>query len=87
MKNHDKSPGMCSDCPRITPKILNLEVFPTCLREKERESFWRECLGLVRGEKEIAQYKPSLVGPIFLSSGGPSATSMRTVRDEVSLRT
>jgi hypothetical protein len=36
MKNHKKSPGMCSDCPRITPKILDLEVFPTCLREKER---------------------------------------------------
>jgi hypothetical protein len=37
MKNHEKSPGMCLDCPRITPKILDLEVFPTCLREKERE--------------------------------------------------
>jgi hypothetical protein len=36
IKNLDKSPGMCSDCPRITPKILDLEVFPTCLREKER---------------------------------------------------
>jgi hypothetical protein len=36
MKNLDKSPGMCLDCPRITPKSLDLEVFPTCLREKER---------------------------------------------------
>jgi hypothetical protein len=36
MENLDKSPGMCSDCPRITPKSLDLEVFPTCLREKER---------------------------------------------------
>jgi hypothetical protein len=54
MKNLDNSPGMCSDCPRITPKILDLEVFPMCLIEKERESFWRECLGLVREEKETS---------------------------------
>jgi hypothetical protein len=36
MKKLDKSPGMCSDSPRITPKSLDLKVFPTCLREKER---------------------------------------------------
>jgi hypothetical protein len=36
MKNLDKSPGMCSNCPQITPKIVDLEVFPTCLRKKER---------------------------------------------------
>jgi hypothetical protein len=35
---------------------------------------------LVRGEKGTAQYKATLVGPIFLSGGGPSAISRRTVR-------
>jgi hypothetical protein len=35
---------------------------------------------LVRGEKETAQYKATLVGPILRSSGGPSAVSRRTVR-------
>jgi hypothetical protein len=53
MKKLDKSPGMCSDSPRITPKSLDLEVFPTCLREKERV-LWRERLGLVGGEKVTA---------------------------------
>jgi hypothetical protein len=42
MKNVDKSPRMCSDCPRITPKILDLELLPTCLREKERVLFERK---------------------------------------------
>jgi hypothetical protein len=38
-------------------------------------------LGLVGGEKVTSKYKPSQAGPIYLSSGGPSATSRRTVRD------
>jgi hypothetical protein len=33
----EKSPGMSSDRPGITPNDLDLEVSPTCLREKERE--------------------------------------------------
>jgi len=39
MHNLEKSPGMCSDRPGTTPKRLDLVVFPTCLREKEREPF------------------------------------------------
>jgi len=35
----EKSPGMCSDRPGTTPKGLDLVVFPTCLREKERDTF------------------------------------------------
>ena len=50
MENVEKSPGMCSDRPGTTPKILDLEVSPTCLREKERELLEVWC-GLV-GEKE-----------------------------------
>ena len=37
MHKFEKSPGMCSDRPRTTPKSLDLVVSPTCLREKERE--------------------------------------------------
>ena len=33
----EKSPEKCSDCPGITPNTLDLEVSPTCLREKGRE--------------------------------------------------
>jgi hypothetical protein len=53
MKNLDNSPGMCSDCPRITPKILDLEVFPTCLIEKERELLERMSRVGERRERDI----------------------------------
>jgi hypothetical protein len=44
MLNLEKSPGMCSDRQRTTPKSLDLVISPTYLREKEREPFG----GLVR---------------------------------------
>jgi len=37
MTNHKKDPGKRSDRPGITPKALDLDVFPTCLRGKERD--------------------------------------------------
>ena len=37
MENHEKGLGMHSDRPGIMPNILDLDVSPTCLREKERE--------------------------------------------------
>ena len=39
MENHEKGLGMHSDRPGIMPNILDLDVSPTCLREKERELF------------------------------------------------
>jgi hypothetical protein len=63
-------------------KSLTLKSSPRAW-ERKRESFWRVCLGLVRGEKETAQYKATLAGPIFLSSCGPSAVPRRTVRFQI----
>ena len=80
MENHEKSPGMCSDRPGTTPKIFDLVVSPTCLREKERESFWMFVCGLVEGSERDIQYNSSLADPTFLSSRGLSAISRRTVR-------
>jgi hypothetical protein len=57
MKDLDESPGMCSDCPRITPKSLDLEVSPTCLREKEREPL-ESGAQFGAGEKGTPKYKP-----------------------------
>jgi len=37
MENHEKGPGKRWDRPGITPNNLDLDVSPTCLREKERE--------------------------------------------------
>ena len=73
MENHEKSPGMCSDRPGTTPKILDLEVSPTCLREKERELL--EVVVRFGGEKERdIYYKSSLADPTILSSHGLSAS-------------
>jgi hypothetical protein len=69
VKDLDKSPGMCSDCPRITPKSLDLEVSPTCLREREREPL-ESGARFGRGEKGTSKYKPNQANPIFLSSRG-----------------
>ena len=69
---------MCSDRPGTTPKILDLEVSPTCLREKERELL--EVVVQFGGEKERdIHYKSSLADPTILSSRGLSAISRRTV--------
>ena len=75
----EKSPGMFSDRPGITPKSLDLVVSPTCLREKERELFDYVC-GLVEESERDNQYKSSLADPTFLSSRGLSAVLWRTVR-------
>ena len=70
---------MCSDRPGTTPKILDLEVSPTCLREKERELL--EVVVRFGGEKERdIHYKSSLADPTILSSRGLSAIFRRTVR-------
>ena len=79
MHNLEKSPGMFSDRPGITPKILDLVVSPTCLREKERELFDYVC-GLVEESERNNQYKSSLADPTFLSIRGLSAIYRRTVR-------
>ena len=79
MYNLEKSPGMCSDRPGITPKSLDLIVSPTCLREKERELFgW--CVRFGGGSERDIQYKSSLADPTILSSRGLSAEPWRTVR-------
>ena len=74
----EKSPGMFSDRPGITPKSLDLVVSPTCLREKERELFDYVC-GLVEESERDNQYKSSLADPTFLSSRGLSAIYRRTI--------
>ena len=79
MHNLEKSPGMFSDRPGITPKSLDLVVSPTCLREKYRELFDYVC-GLVEESERDNQYKSSLADPTFLSSRGLSAVLWRTVR-------
>ena len=80
MHNLEKSPGMCSDRPGTTPKSLDLVVSPTCLREKERESFLEDMCGLVGESERDTSYKSSLDDPTFLSIRGLSAISRRTVR-------
>ena len=79
MHNLEKSPEMFSDRPGITPKSLDLVVSPTCLREKERESFLDDVCGLVGGCERDTHYKSSLADPTFLSIRGLSAISWRTV--------
>ena len=76
----EKSPGMCSDRPGTTPKGLDLVVFPTCLREKERETLLEYVFGLVgevRGTSNISQVWPTPqfcpVADCPRSFGGPSA--------------
>ena len=78
MYNLEKSPGIFSDRPGITPKSLDLVVSPTCLREKERELLDDVC-GLVGGCERDIHYKSSLADPTFLSSRGLSAEPWRTV--------
>jgi hypothetical protein len=75
----EKSPGMCSDRPGTTPKGLDLVVFPTCLREKERDTFG-VCVRFGGGGEGDIQYKSSLADPTILSSRGLSAVLWRTVR-------
>ena len=82
----EKSPGMCSDrpgtCsdrPGTTPKGLDLVAFPTCLREKERDTFGVSVRFGAGGEGDTS-YKSSLADPTFLSIRGLSAISRRTVR-------
>ena len=75
----EKSPGMCSDRPGTTPKGLDLVVSPTCLREKERDTFG-VCVRFGGGGEGDTQYKSSLADPTILSSRGLSAVLWRTVR-------
>ena len=79
MYNLEKSPGMFSDRPGITPKSLDLVVSPTCLREKESELLDEVC-GLVGGSERDTHYNSSLADPTIMSSRGLSAVSWRTVR-------
>ena len=68
----EKSPGMFSDRPGITPKSLDLVVSPTCLREKDRELFDYVC-GLVGESERDIHYKSK--------SGRPHhSVQSRTVR-------
>ena len=80
MHKLEKSPGMFSDRSGTTPKSLDLVVSPTCLREKERESFLDDVCGLVEESVRETPYKSSLTDPTFLSIHGLSAKIWRTVR-------
>ena len=42
MENHKKGPGMRSDCPGTTPKVLPLESFFHML-ERERDGYGGLC--------------------------------------------
>jgi len=82
----EKSPGMCSDRPGTTPKGLDLVVFPTCLREKERDTFG-VCVrfgGEVKGTSNISQVWPTPrfcpVADCPRSFGGPSAFEIFTLQ-------
>ena len=75
----EKSPGKCSDRPGTTPNGLDLVAFPTCLREKERDTFG-VCGRFGGGGEGDIQYKSSLGDPTILSSRGLSAVLWRTVR-------
>ena len=72
MHKLEKSPGMFSDYPGTTPKILDLVVSLTCLRDKERELL--DVCGLVEGSERDIQYKSSLADPHL-------SVQSRTVRD------
>ena len=81
MKIVAECPGMCSDRPGITLNTLDLEVSPTCLREKERELLDEVC-GLVgvTGTHIISQIWPT---PLLCAGadcprypGGPSASEI-----------
>ena len=74
MYNIEKSLGMCSDRPGTTPKNLDLVVLPTCLREKERESFWRFGTGWWGKRKGTLLYKSILADPTAMRRSGLSAT-------------
>ena len=64
---------MLSDRPETTPKSLDLEVSPTCLREKDRELLEVWC-GLVGAKKGTLLYKSILAEPHY-------SAQERTVRD------
>ena len=69
----------CSDRPGITPKVLDLDVSPTCLRQKERELL--DVCGQFGGEgKGLGHISPRVAGPTILRWREPSAISRRTVR-------
>ena len=79
MENHEKGLGMRSDRPGITTNVLDLDVSPTCLREKERELL--DVCGRFGGEgKGLGHISPRVAGPTILRRRGPSAISRRTVR-------
>ena len=88
MYNLEKSPGMFSDRPGITPKSLDLVVSPTCLREKERELLDEVCglVGGVRGTPIISQVWPTPpfcpVADCPRSFGGPSASEYFTLQPD-----
>jgi hypothetical protein len=54
MKDLDKSPGMCSDYPQITPKSLDLAVSPHVL-EREREGAFGEWCSVWWGRERDIQ--------------------------------
>ena len=65
MKIVAECPGMCSDRPGITPKVLPLESFFHVL-ERESDGFWMVCVRFGGREKGITHYKSSLADPTFL---------------------
>ena len=73
MANHEKGPGMRSDRPGITTNVLDLDVSPTCLREKEGELLEVWC-GLVGERKGALLYKSILADPTALRRSGLSTT-------------
>ena len=75
----EKSPEKCSDRPGIMPNTLDLEVSPTCLREKERELLMVSVRFGGR-RKRLGHISPRVAGPTILRRRGLSATSRQTVR-------
>ena len=72
-------PGMFSDHPGITPKVLPLRASPTCLREKEMAM--EGCVvGLLGERKRHPNISQVRADPTFLCKRGLSATSRWTVR-------
>ena len=78
MESCKKSPRMRSD-HLGTMLILDLEVSPTCLREKGKELLAIN-VRFGGGRERDTPYKSYLADPTSLRRRGPSATLGRTVR-------
>jgi hypothetical protein len=79
MENHEKSPGMYSDRPEITPNVLPLDGSSHVL-ERDREGGEMLLVGLCGGRKGTHLYESIPADPTALRRRGLSAISRQTVR-------